>query len=1280
MFEIKKDQLQGLTDSQLRELVARLCEAELHKQGIRASAVRWGGAQTTPDGGLDVYCCVETEGFEGGFVPRARTGFQVKKHTMPKSAIRDEMSPKGELRPIFAELASEHGCYVIVSLEDDVPPGGFMLRRRMSAMKLPIEQIKDQESLDLRFYGRGDLANWVRQHPGVQLWVREMLGLPLRGWKPFGRWARTPSGVKDELICKEGIVIRTPDTGSEGLGIAPGIEKLRKLVRAQGKAVRIVGLSGVGKTRIVQALFEEEVGTGVLPKSLAIYADSGEILVPSPSEVIETLAAEQRYAIIVLDNCAFGTHEKLAKLVENEPKIQLVSIEYDIQEDRPEATSVVRVDAKGPEIAEVLILRRYPHLDQANARRVAEFSGGNALLAILLADAVEEQGSLSEFSNRQLFERLFFQRNEPDGDLLVAAEVLALVYSFPIRPDEDGSDELGTLAQILGQDRSKLYRAAQTLVERQLAQVRGRWRAILPHAVANRLAARALRNIDPQEIVAAIQDLSNPRLLMSFGRRLGFLHDHEVAQEIVESWLSPNGILQDISKLDHNHIQLLRNIAPAAPEAVLCALENQARGKSAKEFFQDIYPRGTEIVSLLLAIAYEPDHFERCVNLLTKLSRGDSQGTRQIGNRFSGLFALYLSGTEAPPEMRERVMRQYLESGDHDKQRLGLEMLGGALQSSGWMSVGTNEFGARARTFGYYPSTVAERERWFLRFLALLDELDLQANREFSEELRRCLADELPRLWEYPGIRSAVAALVKRLHARRSWIEGWRAVRHTMTRYWPTGEQGSEVSPALKVLKILDRDLRPRELGEQVRTYVLSMGPSIFSWDDDDFHGNSGSEKRSFDRGARKAHFLGKAVAADPSVITALSEEFFISPGTYAYEFGKGLAEQTENTNGLLNRLVPSLELAGERAQQCQVLIGVLQVAHQRNGRDAEAFLDAAVENTILRRFIVDLQRSIPFSQASSGRLLQALSHADTPARQFAILGWLPDSEELTEKDVERIMLTLLERTDGPEVVLESMSRRVDMAEEGEATFGIRAMQISLLASSQLLRRGTDAIRDQMTYHYLSIVLKKSINEDEIDEQIVELLDALSASLRQSHGYLGNLGEAVGVIAEKTTDRFLNGFFLDSGLQDHEREQVFRERRMGNPLSGIGASKLLDWCRQGDFERRLVILAGAICPFGKGSEEGELRLTEQAQSLVEAASMPNAILEAYALEFNPPYWTGNLSEAFKSQRKALRVLLEHDRADIRGAAKALVERIRHEERKRRQWERDEDQRRRRRFE
>ena len=208
MFDISKDQLLRLGDAELRELVVRLCQAELSLKGAPVSAVRWGGSNTAPDGGLDVEVCVKEQEFAGDFVPCGWTGIQVKKANMPPGKIASEMSPGGFLRPIISELVEQGGCYIIVSLADD--PAGVNLRNREKVMQVQVASVGTQAGYRLEFYGCGRLVDWLGQHPGVQLWVRERLGLSSSGWKPHGRWSTSPLAVEDDLICEDGVSISLP--------------------------------------------------------------------------------------------------------------------------------------------------------------------------------------------------------------------------------------------------------------------------------------------------------------------------------------------------------------------------------------------------------------------------------------------------------------------------------------------------------------------------------------------------------------------------------------------------------------------------------------------------------------------------------------------------------------------------------------------------------------------------------------------------------------------------------------------------------------------------------------------------------------------------------------------------------------------------------------------------------------------------------------------------------------------------------------------------------------
>ena len=118
MFDITKDHIKLLNDADLRELIGRLCEAELETNGISRKYANWGGAQTTADGGADV--TVVSPNDMNGFIPRRYTVFQVKKASMPPSEIKKEMAlSKTGVWQMLNELNDKAGAYIIVCAKDD---------------------------------------------------------------------------------------------------------------------------------------------------------------------------------------------------------------------------------------------------------------------------------------------------------------------------------------------------------------------------------------------------------------------------------------------------------------------------------------------------------------------------------------------------------------------------------------------------------------------------------------------------------------------------------------------------------------------------------------------------------------------------------------------------------------------------------------------------------------------------------------------------------------------------------------------------------------------------------------------------------------------------------------------------------------------------------------------------------------------------------------------------------------------------------------------------------
>jgi hypothetical protein len=220
----------------------------------------------------------------------------------------------------------------------------------------------------------------------------------------------------------------------------------------------------------------------------------------------------------VVDNCAPELHRRLSEICRRQGStVSIITVEYDIREDEPEGTEVFELLPSSVELVEQLIKRRFPDLSVIDARTAAEFSGGNPRIAIALAATVGRNESLSGLADRELFQRLFQQRDEYDGGLLQAAQACALVYSFEGEALTGDDAELPRLAALIGFDAAALFRSVSELLRRDLAQRRGVWRAVLPHATANRLAATALQDIPFTAIEAQLINRAPARLLNSAG-------------------------------------------------------------------------------------------------------------------------------------------------------------------------------------------------------------------------------------------------------------------------------------------------------------------------------------------------------------------------------------------------------------------------------------------------------------------------------------------------------------------------------------------------------------------------------------------------------------------------------------------------------------------------------------------------------------------------------------------------------------------------------------------
>jgi hypothetical protein len=1219
LFDISPDEILQLNDIDLRALVARLCEAELSARGLSSVAVTWGGSQTAADGGLDVRVSLPPDAQIEGYIPRHSTGFQVKKPDMPRSEIIAEMRSAGTLRPVIQRLADEAGAYIIVSSTGSTTDSA--LQNRQSALREALSGVGNTDQLLTDFYDRTRLASWVRCHPGLICWVKEKVGRAFVGWRPYGAWSGIAEGVNAEYLLDDRLRLhlgRHRDAPAQS--VVEAIDELRAELAQGGKIVRLVGLSGVGKTRLAQALFDSRIGARPLPPSLAIYTNLSDNPDPQPTGLASDLIANRTRSILIVDNCPPELHRRLAELCGGQNStVSVLTIEYDVRDDQPEGTQVVKLDTSSPELIETLIRRRYSHLSQVDARTIAEASGGNARIAIALAETVNRSDTISGLSNEELFQRLFRQRQEPDNALLLAAQACSLVYSFGGEALVGEEAELPRLAALAGQTAAETFRHVRELLRRDLVQPRGSWRAVLPHAIANRLAARALEDTPYDLIDQQLVSGGTDRLARSFSRRLSFLHDQPSAVAVVERWFAPGGLLHDVASLNDLGRAMFNNVAPVLPEAALTALERVGDARP------DVAPMvWLQHLTLLRSLAYDPPLFQRSAQVLARTATQveDDGAAKKASDTFVALFPICLSGTHATIEQRLTEGERLLRSGESKARALGLRALAAVLKTTHFTGGNQFEFGARSRDYGFYPGSDEEANHWYAAALTLIERV-APTNEGLKLELGKVLARSFSDLWTSARVCDELERLCRMFAADGFWREGWFACRHAM-RYG----SGALEPPAAR-LSALEAELRPSNVAEQVQAIVLRDSSVGLDLDleleaDNDF-------VSAAERVEANARALGEVVGADDALFALLTPDM-LRGGARVWAFGRGLAAGSSETRVTWERLVEGLGQISPEHQDVQVLRGFLAEIWERDRDVAQSLLDAALNQPVLLRFIPPLQTAVEIDERGVVRLQRALE-AQIPVWMYRYLAFGRVSDHVPSVPFKFLLLLIADQPNGFEVALEVLYMRFHSDRSNQ-----REHEPELLeAGRELLRRLIFPTDGQgAAAHRLASLVKACLTSSDTGPIAADVALRLRQAIADYETYSFNNEELLTALLEVQPAAVLDALF--SGTEEDQQMgiQVFDPagHPRVNPADVISRDVLTGWCDIDPIVR--YPLSAAIITFGSRVEEGVPQVwSDQAAALLVRSPNPESVLAALVERFRPMSWSGSRAAQIEANARLL---------------------------------------------
>lgn len=1260
MFEIVGDDIALLNDTDLRALIGLLCEAEMHRQALPVTAVTWGGSQNAGDGGLDVRVELPAGGTISGVIPSPSTGFQVKKPDMPAAAITKEMKPEGVLRPVFLELAGKSGAYIIVSSTGSTSDSA--LKSRRNAMAKAVEGSEAEGKLTFDFFDRGRVATWVRDHAGLIPWVRTRIGKAVPGWRSYGSWSRVPAGVDPGYLVDGHARMRT-DAAERGdeLSVVDGINLMRDKLRQPGGVVRLVGLSGVGKTRLAEVLFDKTIGESVLDRSQAIYTDISDDPQPPPKALASDLNAAQSRAIVVVDNCSSELHRHLSDVArESGSHISILTIEYDIRDDQPEDTNVFHLEASSTELIARLIQQRFPDLSQVDAGTIAEFSGGNARIAIALASQLEKTESVAGLKQEELFNRLFYQRHQPDPALLAAAQACSLVYSFDGEQVEGADAELSRLGTLIGKSADDIYTAVVELKDRDLVQARAQWRAVLPHAIANRLAKFALARIPPSKIRQYLVDEAPERMLRSFSRRLGYLNDSKEARAIVEDWLRPGNRLGDINGLTDFDRELLFNVAPNAPGQVLEKLEQSFGAASEGTLVKNLY-----YLRLLRSLAYDEEYFERAVTLLSRFAVIPPEVSKEAAaaEMVESLFFIALSGTHATIETREKVADSFLSSDIEQLHALGLRALAALLKSSQFTSAYEFDFGARSRDYGYYPESGNEVEKWFSHAINLARRFAIPAS-PVADEVKSIISSALRDLWGISAIVDLLDEVVREISGGAFWREAWIAVRKTQT------YDGAAMSVDLRgKLDDLEIYLRPKNLVDQVRGVVIDVKGAGFYLDefdeDDEDDGRDETEAApslspmtKVERIAATIERLGGDVGRDAESFRVLLPALIAAPGRVA-AFAAAMAQTADCPRDVWDEMRMAFSAAA--SSKMALIAGFIQGLHRRDADLAERLLDEAISDDVLGPHLPHLQAAVGLDQRGIDRLHRALDLGSAPSDAYLSLMFGRITDKVPGAQFKDLVLRIAELQGGLAVAIDILAMRLHglHADKDSIPNEIREAGRLLIDAFEFPTRSGRYHRDD---HDLAKIIRHSLHGVKGRPVARRLIRKLMSALNKYAISAHDFGDVIRSLLQVQPLLSLDELFPKRAKSHSNSLRMLEsiERVEKRPLDVVTEETLFEWLAVDPLGRFPLVAATVKLHDKDGQKTGDKQPTKWsplAIRILREAPDQKAVLNVFVSRLYPKSWGGSHASALEVRLKVLRDLPVGDQDGLRVALTDAIERL-----------------------
>lgn len=527
------------------------------------------------------------------------------------------------------------------------------------------EKTKDKDKMQTDFVN--DLANAIKDTAISALQSQKSKFHPLQVWSDWENSILTPQPFIPNDKTKE-----ITNLVLDGL-------------KSTNQTIRILGLSGLGKTRNLLEIFRPISfdDNSILLSSRVLYINCNLYPNADYQNIISKAISEQTDPILVLDNCPISVHRQLLQLINREGnKASLISLDSnpeEIENDRVNGVNYVIIRKEElSSVVDELLSSRFNNLDEESKRKIKEFSQGIPLMAVLLGESVSNgEEFIGKLEDKDLLDKLLGTKGkEQEWRSILKSCSMFSYFGFENELESQykfiATNQNITISNNTEQVRiSTFLEVVKHFKAREIFEKQGRYLSIRPFPLSMALAVEWLDTCTSDRMLQVIVDISNleephrKHLINSLAEQMKYLDYNEKAVEIVDKIVGTESPFDNAEVLNTElGSRLFRSFVEVNPIAVSQNFKRQFFNKSTEELLK-IEAGRRNIVWTLEKLCFDKRTFADSAKVLLQFAIAENETwANNATTQFLHLFNIHLSGTEADLGERWKIIEWLLNKGD----------------------------------------------------------------------------------------------------------------------------------------------------------------------------------------------------------------------------------------------------------------------------------------------------------------------------------------------------------------------------------------------------------------------------------------------------------------------------------------------------------------------------------------------------------------------------------------------------------------------------------------